>query len=148
VALKPEAKKAVVTSVPNIYVGPPTTSPTTISPAVASWYTQWGQSNFDSVFNSFTLLGEAANAGDIDQISVACGGFVTDWQHGLLAPPIPDSGLDQRYRNDLTQLGQGGLQCVHGLQSGDADMATNGLNLMGAAGTALAQLQAEIAPGN
>jgi hypothetical protein len=154
--LPPAAAKSVLASVSNIKIPTqpapistpsPDNSPGVISPDVAAWYTAWG-SNFDAVSDSFTVLGQAADANDLNQISLACGGFVSSAQHGLLAPAIPDSALDQRYRNSLTQLSQGGVQCVHGIQSGDADMAISGLNLLETAGIALVQLQAEIAPSN
>jgi hypothetical protein len=151
-ALKPAAAKTVTASVPNIHIDPvpapaPAGSPSAVSAAVTSWYNQSGKGIFISVFNNFTMMGQAADSNDINGIANACYGLVQNAASGLQTPPIPDAALDQKYRTALTQLQQGGTGCQQGIQTGDADMATNGINLLGAGGTALEELLQVIAPG-
>jgi hypothetical protein len=145
------AAKKVVASVPNIYVGPahtPASTPIIITPAISSWYTQWGQNLLNAIFSNFTILGQRADENDIPGIASACWSFAQNAETGLTAPAIPDQTLDQQYRTSLTQLKQGGIQCQEGIQAGDPTIATNGLNLLGQAGTVLAELQEKIAPSN
>jgi hypothetical protein len=148
--LMPTAAKTVTASVPNIHIDPapaPTNSPTSASAEVTAWYTQWGQGIFSSIFHNFDVMGQAADNNDINGIASACANMDTLANSALTAQFIPDVALNQRYRTALYQLKEGGMACKSGIDNGDADMATGGINLLGTGGTALGELLQIIAPG-
>ena len=87
-----------------------------------------------------------ANESNITEIEDVCWQFGEIGQQGLNVPTAPDATVDAAWRSDMSQLEEGSAQCQDGINNNDADTATNGLDLLGDAGTSLRQLQGELSP--